>query len=370
MHNVLLYDKGRSGHRGRIQDLLRKHFRVNSSTVTIFEANENSKIFDDLTKLKKQYNISHCHVLTLADVIDDFQEPRNLDKFKSLNITLSATLYQIQLWPKPLSILKSVTRKALSGFPSRSFTLFKLLSCGVIQKVAVPDERISSIFRYPLFRDKLIYLPDPILVNMDITAETRRVARDSLSLSSSTPTLLMFGTMNKYKGLEVLLEAISSRYDSLYRKINKKMCAIVAGRWNDKPRIFRPSKYVNLIVYNQFIPENQARALFAASDCVVMPFLRQFRHSSGNFSLACAAGKFVIVPNHGLLAFRVKRLENGLTFKAEQPESLAKVICQFVKKHGTLSTSDERSLSYARNCTPDTYSEMLGKVIESCLNDG
>jgi glycosyltransferase involved in cell wall biosynthesis len=331
-------------------------------------------------------------MLTLDDCLQDFNEYNEVLWFINAGITLSATLYQFTflsphialmkgLCSSPryvksqlksiLRVMKSRTVDTTAGTDERTSQVWryplyiedfkatlKVMKSGIMSAVAIPDERISQVWRYPVWRDKLRLLPDPAAFNAALMPS--RKAKLALGWDPAIPTLLMFGTMYRYKGLDILLEALSERFGHHY---NGPLRVVLAGKQVDERKKVTLSPAVEFIEYDCYIEQPFADQLFSAADCVVMPFVKEFDQSSGTFSLACASGKFTIVPNQGILGWRVRKLRNGNVYKPGDPASLAKAISRFVDRYSALSFPIEGSLKYADTCTPSRYVEEIDSII-------
>ena len=190
-------------------------------------------------------------------------------------------------------------------------------------------------------------------------------ARLDLGWDRAIPTLLMFGTMHPWKGLDLLLEALSAKFSDVFRS---PLRVVLAGQQVVGKINVVLSSNVDLIEYNRYIEDAFAKQLFAAADCVVMPFVRDFEWSSGTFSLACASGKFVILPNNGVLGWRARNLRNGYVYQAGNSASLAKAIARFVEDYPKLTFPIEGSMKYAAECTPSRYVERLDRIISESLD--
>lgn len=97
----------------------------------------------------------------------------------------------------------------------------------------------------------------------------REKALNRLGLDSSKKYLLFFGFIRKYKGLDLLIEALS--------KLSEQVELIVAGEFYDDS-----SEYVAQVqqlqlsdkvhFFSNFIPKNEVNLYFSACDMVVQPY--------------------------------------------------------------------------------------------------
>jgi glycosyltransferase involved in cell wall biosynthesis len=106
----------------------------------------------------------------------------------------------------------------------------------------------------------------------------------------SLRTLLFFGKVLDYKGVEDLLEVVATLPDELALRV------IVAGECPDRALRVRlealASERVQLLL--EYVPDAEVSALFEAADAVVLPFRRVT--TSASAALAFAHGRAVILP--------------------------------------------------------------------------
>ena len=116
----------------------------------------------------------------------------------------------------------------------------------------------------------VINLPHPVY---DIYGEksSREESLNYLKLDNNLKYLLFFGLIRKYKGLELLIDAFSKIDDENLR-------LIVAGEfYENKDKYFKQVKKLGIrekvIFIDNFIPDNEVKYYFGASEVVVQPYL-------------------------------------------------------------------------------------------------
>jgi glycosyltransferase involved in cell wall biosynthesis len=160
------------------------------------------------------------------------------------------------------------------------------------------------------------------------TAEARRV----LDIDSSDRTLLFFGQIAPYKGLESLIAAFTeiSKKDGNYR-------LIIAGKpqegqsyWSQVERSIAQSRLRTRIIERiEYIPDDETELYFKAADVVVLPYARIFQ--SGVLFLAYAFGLPVIAADVGSLRDEVIEGETGFVFSSGDALDLARKIDIYFK---------------------------------------
>ncbi|MEO8110942.1 MAG: glycosyltransferase family 4 protein [Ginsengibacter sp.] len=153
------------------------------------------------------------------------------------------------------------------------------------------------------------FVPHPLYDNFGDKI-SKEEAREKLNIKLDEKVLLFFGFIRKYKGLDILLEAMKN--EELKRK-NIKL--LIAGEFYEDEKNYRNllNDAViknNLIVHTQFIPDSMVKYYLCAADCVVQPY----RHAtqSGVTPLAYHFEIPMIVTNVGGLPSLVPDRKVGL----------------------------------------------------------
>lgn len=151
-------------------------------------------------------------------------------------------------------------------------------------------------------------------------------ARKFLGLDQSQKIILFFGFIRQYKGLDLLLKAMT---DERIKKENIQL--LIAGEfYEDEKPYLHLIKENNLeeqvILKTSFIPDNEVKYYLCSSDCVVQPYRNATQ--SGVTPLAYHFEKPMIVTNVGGLPSLVPHEKVGLVCEP-QPISIADAILKF-----------------------------------------
>jgi glycosyltransferase involved in cell wall biosynthesis len=154
---------------------------------------------------------------------------------------------------------------------------------------------------------------------------SKEEARKHLSLEASAKIILFFGFIRKYKGLDLLLQAMADE------NLGKEIKLLVAGEfYEDAHPYFELVKQLKLenrvIMQNKFIPDSEVRYYLSAADCVVQPYRNATQ--SGVTPLAYHFEKPMIVTNVGGLPDLVPDNKAGLVCEPH-PASIAAAIQRF-----------------------------------------
>lgn len=150
-------------------------------------------------------------------------------------------------------------------------------------------------------------------------------------------TILFFGIIRDYKGLDTLLKAVGKLKEKI--KVN----AIIAGEFYTDDR-----KYLDLIneldikdsvyLFNNFIPSSEVKYFFSAADLVVLPY--KSATQSGIVQIANNFYKPVVATKVGGLTEIVKEGETGYLVDKEAPEQLAEAIVKFYENDNEQAFSE------------------------------
>jgi glycosyltransferase involved in cell wall biosynthesis len=165
------------------------------------------------------------------------------------------------------------------------------------------------------------YNPHPIY---DIYGKPleKTAARQKLNLPPEAPVALFFGLIRKYKGLDLLLEALAQAPD---------IHALIAGEcyddWGFYQKIIEENGLAERVhLHLNFIPTEQVRVFFSAADLVVQPY--RSATQSGISQIAYHFEKPMIVTNVGGLPEIVSEGVSGYVVPPE-PTAIAAAMRDF-----------------------------------------
>jgi glycosyltransferase involved in cell wall biosynthesis len=154
----------------------------------------------------------------------------------------------------------------------------------------------------------------------------KNVARQHLGLNKDEKIILFFGFIRKYKGLDLLLQAMA---DERIKKENIKL--LIAGEFyeDEKPflELIKDNKLENqVILKTNFIPDSEVKYYLCSGDCIIQPYRNATQ--SGVTPLAYHFERPMIVTNVGGLPSLVPHQKSGLVCDPN-PKSIADAILQF-----------------------------------------
>ena len=188
-------------------------------------------------------------------------------------------------------------------------TFLKYCDSLLVMSYAVKEE----VLKYNVAKDKLITVSPHPIYNVFGSIIPKKKARKRLGLTSesidNTRYILFFGLIRQYKGLDLLLDVMSS--DKI-KELNIKL--IVAGEFYDSK-----TKYIDkikslgiedsIVIHDFYIPNESVVNYFCASDIVVQPYLSATQ--SGVSMVACNFNKPMLLTNVGGLSEYVNDQQDG-----------------------------------------------------------
>jgi glycosyltransferase involved in cell wall biosynthesis len=160
--------------------------------------------------------------------------------------------------------------------------------------------------------------------NTDLTPDE---AKQQLGIRKTERTVLFFGNITPYKGLEYLVSAFQQLLTQCddYR-------LVIAGSpkgsdkyWNQIcETIAADVRRGRILVRAEFIPDNDTEVYFKAADVLVLPY-RQI-YQSGVLFLGYSFGLPVLAADVGSLKDEIAEGKSGFVFKPEDPRDLTRVI--------------------------------------------
>lgn len=185
---------------------------------------------------------------------------------------------------------------------------------------------------------KAVLVPHPLYDNFGEKI-SKEEAREKLKIKNEELIILFFGFIRKYKGLDILLDAIKEIQNSKpayrtgrFKILNFKL--LVAGEFYEDRKMYdtqiaRLGIKDNLILRTDFIPDAEVKNYFCAADVVIQPYRNATQ--SGVTPLAYHFEIPMIVTNVGGLPQMVPDNKVGLVAQPTA-KSLAEKIIEYFDK--------------------------------------
>jgi glycosyltransferase involved in cell wall biosynthesis len=183
---------------------------------------------------------------------------------------------------------------------------------------------------FDIAADKVSAIPFGINNTVPNTALSTVVAKQQLRLSSSDKTMLFFGNIASYKGLEYLIAAFTEilKNDGNYRLIIVGKPKRYQEYWKQIQLMIAESGIRHRVIERiEYIPDEETEVYFKAADVLILPYARVFQ--SGVLFLGYSFGLPAIAADVGSLKEEVIEGETGFMFKPQDPSDLARTIRQY-----------------------------------------
>ena len=204
----------------------------------------------------------------------------------------------------------------------KPFTSYFLKACDAF--ITMSEKVLNDLRSFE--KDKpAIQVPHPLYDNFGEKVSKEK-ARRRLQLPVTDKIIVFFGFIRRYKGLDMLLQAMA---DKRIKQQNIKL--LIAGEFYEDEQHYKNlidlfKLQDEIILRNQFIPDEDVKNYICAADCIVQPYRNATQ--SGVTPLAYHFEKPMIVTNVGGLPSLVPHQKAGLVAEPDPP-SIAEAILQF-----------------------------------------
>lgn len=181
--------------------------------------------------------------------------------------------------------------------------------------IAMSKNVLSDLTQFTSKPKKLS--PHPLYDNYG-SSISKTEARSKLELEVDAKYVLFFGFIRRYKGLDILLEALA---DERLKTLNVK--AIIAGEFYSDSQYYldiieKLSLKDRLVLATDFIPNSEVATYFCASDVVVQPYISATQ--SGVTQIAYNFDKPIITTNVGGLEEFVENEKVGFVVEPDKDQ--------------------------------------------------
>lgn len=190
---------------------------------------------------------------------------------------------------------------------------------------------------------------------------SKQEACERLGLGNSDATILLaLGGTRIDKGLDILLDALSSVKENFY--------LIIAGKEEDFTKDYIEAHIesyrdkVKLLL--QFLPDDLYQTVLNAADIVVLPYRQIFDGASGPLCNGVWLDKEIIGPSHGSLGQIIEKNDLGSTFETENAASLSEVIS---KSLNTKWKPDTKYQNYKKSISLEQFQNDYKELYEGLI---
>ena len=180
-----------------------------------------------------------------------------------------------------------------------------------------------------------------------------------MGLPEKNKYLLFFGLIRDYKGLDILLKALTI-LDKSYHLV---IAGEVYGDYSKYQKIIDENHLSERIhFFNYYIPDEDVKLFFSLADCCVLPY--RSATQSGIIAIAKHFNLPVVASNVGGLNEFITNKENGVLINTPSPENFAKVIDKIFREkdinHYRTKLKDEKNNNTWKNFAQQLIEFTLG----------
>jgi glycosyltransferase involved in cell wall biosynthesis len=140
---------------------------------------------------------------------------------------------------------------------------FAVMSKQVLEDLKTVSNKPASLLPHPLYDN---------FGSIETVATARNTLRNEfhLNIRDDDKLLVFFGLVRKYKGLDILIEALSKTIDNTIK-------LLVAGEFYEEESPYREQieklqLTARIIIHNKFIAGEDVKHFICAADCVIQPY--------------------------------------------------------------------------------------------------
>lgn len=196
--------------------------------------------------------------------------------------------------------------------------------------VHTPRMKGELLSEFGIAAEKVGVIPFGInntVLNTSVSAEE---AKRHLGIESTDKTLLFFGNIAPYKGLEYLLESFAelSKIDASYRLIIAGQPKGSQDYWSKlHSTIVRSPARERIVEKIHYVPDAETEWYFKAADVLILPYTHIFQ--SGVLFLGYSFGLPAIAADVGSLKEEIVEGRTGFIFQPRDSTDLAKTIDKY-----------------------------------------
>jgi glycosyltransferase involved in cell wall biosynthesis len=219
--------------------------------------------------------------------------------------------------------------------------LYRLVDIIIVHTEQMKDELIRT---YNVTPGKIQIARHGINCLVPRTGLTPSEARRKLGIAETAHVILFFGYIDAYKGAELLIDAVTQR-----AKDDPALLLVIAGqfkcsaayRTTIEHRIAQVPSVISLKTYFEFIAPERVEALFAAADCIALPYRRIYQ--SGVIFLAYRYGVPIVATDIGSFREDIKEGETGFLCPPEDAIAFSETLQKYFSSDLFLHSTETRA---------------------------
>ena len=170
--------------------------------------------------------------------------------------------------------------------------------------------------------------------------EYGRFQGTSSTIIEEPDTLLFFGRITMYKGIDVLVQAMKDVW-----AVRPQTRLIIAGSGDLKALGIDTSGEPRIELLNTYIPNEEVSNLFQRASIIVLPYIEGTQ--SGVLATALALGKPTVATRVGCFEETIEDGKNGLLVNPGETEGLSKAILELLTNEALRRDIGKRAKEYS-----------------------
>jgi glycosyltransferase involved in cell wall biosynthesis len=220
-------------------------------------------------------------------------------------------------------------------------TLYRLVDTIIVHTERMKNELMIA---YNIPSNKIHVVQHGINLLVPKTGITQIDARRKLGIEEHAHAVLFFGYIDKYKGTDLLMDAVTQMATG-----DSALTLILAGQFKCSP-VYRTSietcvaqlfPTVNVKTFFEFISPEHVEELFAAADCVAMPYRRIYQ--SGVIFLAYRYGIPIVATDVGSFREDIIEGETGCLCSPEDTTAFSETLQKYFSSDMFLHSTETRT---------------------------
>jgi len=185
-------------------------------------------------------------------------------------------------------------------------------------------------FRIP--KEKVSVIPFGLNNTIPNTSLSSAEAKRQLGVDDKDKTLLFFGNIAPYKGLEYLVAAF---VELLTKDLSYRLLIVGSPKhsrdyWNHIQQIISRNRVESRVIAKiEYVPDEATEVYFKAADVSILPYVHVFQ--SGVLFLGYSFGLPAIAADVGNLKEEIVEGETGFVFKSRDSSDLARKVDKYFK---------------------------------------
>lgn len=189
-------------------------------------------------------------------------------------------------------------------------------------------------------------------------------AKKILDINENKKTILCFGTVRKYKGIEYLIEA----FPKIIKELGDVKLYIVGEWWIDKKQYLKRINNLKLIdsieIIDKYISDEEVRTYFSASDLMILPYTSATQ--SGVLQLGYAYNLPLIATNVGSFKDLVLLEKTGFLVSPKDSKAISKYCIKYFREG--LYSKFSRNILEIKRCMFDWSSDKENIILKPILD--